>query len=232
MCSIRFLIAGPLMLLACAVLGRNVRVTRAKLCDWQSLVCFFSSAAMARSLGRNSTCQRIRRAHHRWHTDLVPAARDVCLSRRPHFASRNRRPGDGICWNRDPGLAQNYASRFAGHDAAAGIHQPSVLSFSWAIGSVLSRKWQMKVDPLVATGWEMVFASVAHTALALVDRAIPSRGLQSSRSDGGALSRGLRLMDRLHRLCLAAQTCAHAESRDLRLRQSHRCRDPRTHRAT
>ena len=39
-------------------------------------------------------------------------------------------------------------------------------SLSWAIGSVLSRKWQMKVDPLVATGWEMVFASIAHTSLA------------------------------------------------------------------
>jgi drug/metabolite transporter (DMT)-like permease len=40
-------------------------------------------------------------------------------------------------------------------------------SFSWAVGSVLSRQWQMKVDPLVATGWEMLFASLAHCVLAL-----------------------------------------------------------------
>ena len=41
-------------------------------------------------------------------------------------------------------------------------------SLSWAVGSVLSRRWQMKVDPLVATGWEMLFASLAHSMLALV----------------------------------------------------------------
>lgn len=40
-------------------------------------------------------------------------------------------------------------------------------SFSWAVGSVLSRKWQMKVDPLVATGYEMLFASLGHCVLAV-----------------------------------------------------------------
>ena len=36
---------------------------------------------------------------------------------------------------------------------------------SWAIGSVFSRKWQMKVDPLVATSWEMIFAGLGHVVL-------------------------------------------------------------------
>jgi len=39
---------------------------------------------------------------------------------------------------------------------------------SWAIGSVFSRKWQMKVDPLVATSWEMIFAGLGHVVLVLL----------------------------------------------------------------
>ncbi len=38
---------------------------------------------------------------------------------------------------------------------------------SWAIGSVFSRKWQMKVDPLVATSWEMIFAGLGHVVLVM-----------------------------------------------------------------
>ena len=40
-------------------------------------------------------------------------------------------------------------------------------SMSWAIGSMLSRKWQMKVDPLTATGWEMCFGAVGNSLVAL-----------------------------------------------------------------
>ena len=39
---------------------------------------------------------------------------------------------------------------------------------SWAIGSVFSRKWQMKVDPFTATGWEMTFAGLGHVMVASV----------------------------------------------------------------
>ena len=31
-------------------------------------------------------------------------------------------------------------------------------SFTWAFGSVLSRRWKVAVDPLVASGWQMVAA--------------------------------------------------------------------------
>ncbi len=31
-------------------------------------------------------------------------------------------------------------------------------SFSWAFGSVLARRWQVRVDPLVGSGWQMVLA--------------------------------------------------------------------------
>ncbi len=35
-------------------------------------------------------------------------------------------------------------------------------SFSWANGSVLSKRWHMDVDPYVASGWEMLIAGVVN----------------------------------------------------------------------
>jgi drug/metabolite transporter (DMT)-like permease len=40
-------------------------------------------------------------------------------------------------------------------------------SLSWAIGSVLSKRWQSSVDPFVASGWEMVFAGLVNVVLGL-----------------------------------------------------------------
>jgi drug/metabolite transporter (DMT)-like permease len=40
-------------------------------------------------------------------------------------------------------------------------------SFTWAFGSVLSRRWKVAVDPLVASGWQMVTAGVIDGAAAL-----------------------------------------------------------------
>jgi drug/metabolite transporter (DMT)-like permease len=35
-------------------------------------------------------------------------------------------------------------------------------AFSWALGSVLSKKWKISVDPLSATAWQMIFAGLAN----------------------------------------------------------------------
>ena len=39
-------------------------------------------------------------------------------------------------------------------------------SFSWALGSVLAKKWKSTADPLSATAWQMVFAGVANLTFA------------------------------------------------------------------
>lgn len=39
-------------------------------------------------------------------------------------------------------------------------------SFSWALGSVLSRRFQLGIGPFAATGWEMIFAGVVNVLLA------------------------------------------------------------------
>ncbi len=41
-------------------------------------------------------------------------------------------------------------------------------SLSWAIGSVLAKRWQASVDAFVASGWEMVFAGIVNISLGLI----------------------------------------------------------------
>ena len=41
-------------------------------------------------------------------------------------------------------------------------------SFSWAFGSVLSKKWDHGGDPFVNTGWQMTFAGLASLIIAFV----------------------------------------------------------------
>jgi drug/metabolite transporter (DMT)-like permease len=41
-------------------------------------------------------------------------------------------------------------------------------SFSWATGSVLSKRWNTQVDPYVASGWEMLIAGAVNMAAAVV----------------------------------------------------------------
>ena len=41
-------------------------------------------------------------------------------------------------------------------------------SFSWALGSVFSRRFTLGIGPFAATGWEMTFSGVVNAAIALV----------------------------------------------------------------
>ena len=43
-------------------------------------------------------------------------------------------------------------------------------SFSWALGSVLSKRWESGADRLVGTAWQMTFAGVANLLLCAVNR--------------------------------------------------------------
>lgn len=41
-------------------------------------------------------------------------------------------------------------------------------SFTWALGSVLSKKWQTAADPFSATAWQVTFAGIANLIFALL----------------------------------------------------------------
>jgi drug/metabolite transporter (DMT)-like permease len=66
------------------------------------------------------------------------------------------------------------ASTTLATSASAGYHRPLlgvfvllVAAFSFAVGSVLSRRFRFKADTLVATGWEIGAASIMNTLIAL-----------------------------------------------------------------
>ena len=43
-----------------------------------------------------------------------------------------------------------------------------IASVSWALGSVLSGRWSLSVDVLTASAWEMTFAGIVNTLVALL----------------------------------------------------------------
>ena len=166
MCAMRFLIAGPLMLAACAVFGRPIRITvheALRLATIGGLLLVGGNGGLA------------------WAEQYVPtgfaalivAVTPIWFLVLETFIFR----GDRMSRRGLIGLAMGIVgiavlvSPKITHRDALGITQLIgsisllVSSFSWAVGSVLSRKWQMKVDPFVATGWEMLFAGFGHTVL-------------------------------------------------------------------
>jgi len=42
-----------------------------------------------------------------------------------------------------------------------------IASACWALGSICARRWQTRLEPISATGWEMIFAGIANLAVAL-----------------------------------------------------------------
>ena len=94
-------------------------------------------------------------------------------------------------------------------------------SFSWALGSVLAKKWKSpEVDPFSATAWQMIAAGVANFLIAFALGDVSRTRVDCPRNRGHALPRGLRILGRIHRLYLAAGPCADLESFHLRVRQS------------
>jgi drug/metabolite transporter (DMT)-like permease len=169
MCAMRFLIAGPLMLVACAVFGRNIRITPReglRLAAVGGLLLVGGNGGLA------------------WAEQYVPtgfaallvAVTPIWFLVLETFVFR----GDRISRRGLVGLALGIVgiavlvSPKITHRDTLGTMQligsVSLLfsSFSWAVGSVLSRKWQMKVEPLVATGWEMLFAGLGHSLLVML----------------------------------------------------------------
>jgi drug/metabolite transporter (DMT)-like permease len=168
MCAMRFLIAGPLMLAACAAFGRNIRISRQEA----------SRLAMIGGLllvGGNGGLAWAEQYVPTGFAALIIAVTPIWFLVLETFVFR----GDRMSRRGLIGLAMGIVGIAIlvwpkiTHRDALGVMQLvgaiSLLfsSMSWAIGSVFSRKWQMKVDPLVATSWEMIFAGLGHVVLVI-----------------------------------------------------------------
>ncbi len=169
MCAVRFLIAGPLMLAACAVFGRNVRISK------QEAVRLAVIGGLL-LVGGNGGLAWAEQYVPTGFAALIIAVTPIWFLVLETFVFR----GDRMSRRGLIGLAMGIVGIAIlvwpkiTHRDALGVMQlvGSILllfsSMSWAIGSVFSRKWQMKVDPLVATSWEMIFAGLGHVVLVMI----------------------------------------------------------------
>lgn len=167
MCAMRFLIAGPLMLAACSLFGRRVRVSSSEAKRLAIIGCLLL-------LGGNGGLAWAEQFVPTGFAALIVAITPIWFLVLEVFVFR----GDRLSRRGLIGLALGIAGigilfwpKFE-HRDTLGIMQvigaTTLLfaSLSWAIGSVLSRKWQMKTDALTATGWEMLFAGLGHVVVA------------------------------------------------------------------
>jgi drug/metabolite transporter (DMT)-like permease len=168
MCAMRFLIAGPVMLLACSLFGRNIRISRHEALR-------LAAIGVLLLVGGNGTLAWAEQYVPTGFAALIIAVTPIWFLVLETFVFR----GDRISRRGIIGLVMGVIGivilvwpRIAHRESLGAMQLLGALSLlfsslSWAVGSVLSRQWHMKVDPLVATGWQMLFASLAHSVLAL-----------------------------------------------------------------
>jgi drug/metabolite transporter (DMT)-like permease len=169
MCAMRFLIAGPLVMVACAALGRSIRVTRQQAMRLAMIGCLLL-------VGGNGGLAWAEQFVPTGFAALIVAITPIWFVLLEAFVFRGDRLSPrgvlGVALGIS-GIVVLFWPKFE-YRETLGIMQlvgaATLLfsSFSWSVGSVLSRKWQMEVDPFVATAWEMTFAGAGHIVLALV----------------------------------------------------------------
>ena len=168
MCAIRFSIAGTVMLAVCAALGRPI---------WYSAkqIALASVVGILLLMGGNLTLS--------WAELSVPsglAALIVAITPLWFLVLDSLLLGHHrISWRGKAGLALGMAGLFVLfwpelHSTSALGHREFMASlsliggsFSWALGSVLSKRWQSGMDVFSSTAWQVTAAGLANLLLAL-----------------------------------------------------------------
>jgi drug/metabolite transporter (DMT)-like permease len=170
MCAVRFLIAGAAMLAYCTLTGRRIRFSALQLSH-------FAAVGILLLMGGNLTLAYAERIVPTGLAALLIAVTPLwflvldSLLLGDHHISRRGKVGLAIgivgvvvlIW---PDLL---------HPNSLGRHELwwslalQLGSFSWAFGSVLSKKWQTAAaDPFSAISWQVVFAGIANLIFALL----------------------------------------------------------------
>ena len=168
MCAVRFLIAGPLMLLYCAFCGREVRFQPKQLARQ-------AAVGVLLLVGGNMTLAWAEQYVATGLAALLVAAIPIWfLILDSWLLGHHKISGRGLA-----GILLGIAGLVVLlWPKLMDIHALGVVQFiacvsllfgslSWAFGSVLSKMWKSAVDPLVATGWQGTFAGVANLIIAL-----------------------------------------------------------------
>ena len=170
MCAARFLTAGTVMLAYCALSGRRIRFSARQLSH-------FAAVGILLLTGGNLTLSYAERIVPTGLAALLVAVTPLwflvldSLLLGDHHISQRGKLGLAIgiagvvvlIW---PDLRHNNP---LGHRELLWSLALPLGSFSWAFGSVLSKKWQTAAaDPFSATAWQVVFAGIANLIFALL----------------------------------------------------------------
>ncbi len=170
MCAARFLIAGTVMLAYCAMTGRRIRFSARQLSH-------FAAVGILLLMGGNLTLSFAERIVPTGLAALLVAVTPLwflvldSLLLGDHHISRRGKIGlligiAGVIVLIWPDLQH---SSSIGHRELWWSLALQFGSFSWAFGSVLSKKWQTAAaDPFSAIAWQVVFAGIANLIFALL----------------------------------------------------------------
>jgi drug/metabolite transporter (DMT)-like permease len=169
-CATRFLVAGTIMLAYCALSGRRIRFSARQLSH-------FAAVGVLLLMGGNLTLSYAERIVPTGLAALLISVTPLwflvldSLLLGDHHISRRGKIGLAIgiagvvvlIW---PDLQH---SNSIGHRELWWSLALQLGSFSWAFGSVLSKKWQTAaVDPFSAIAWQVIFAGIANLMFALL----------------------------------------------------------------
>ena len=172
-CAMRFLIAGPLMLAACALFGKKA------LMSWQEFGRLAIVGVLLLVCG-NTGLTWAEKYVATGFASLIVAITPIWIFGLETFVYKGEKTsGRGIA-----GLALGVVGTFIlfwpklvnpeVHGRMQLLGAVSLLgsSFCWANGTVLSRRWKSKftLDPVTATAWEMIVAGLVNLLIALAFR--------------------------------------------------------------
>lgn len=186
-CAMRFLIAGPLMLAACALTGRKIWASwsefgRLAIVGFLLLVCGNTGLTWAEKYVATGFAS------------LIVAITPIWIFGLESFVYKGEKTsGRGIF-----GLALGVVGtcilfwpKIMNPDVHGGMQLIGAMSllgssFCWANGTVLSRRWKSKftLDPFSSTGWEMIIAGLMNLLVAVAFR---ERGIHWTHRGLGAI---------------------------------------------
>ncbi len=170
MCGVRFSIAGTLMLAYCRLKGRRVRYSAVQLMHMATIGTLLL-------MGGNLTLSYAEKTVPSGLAALVIASTPLwflvldSLLLGDHHISARGLVGLGL------GIAGIVVLLWPKLTATGSIGKQELWwslsllggSFSWALGSVLSKRWQSaEVDPFSGTAWQVIFAGLANLIFALL----------------------------------------------------------------
>src|ERR1700686_338095 len=163
MCASRFLIAGTVMLAYCALTGRRIRFSARQLGR-------LAAVGILLLMGGNLTLSYAERIVPTGLAALLIAVTPPwflvpdSLLLGDHHISRRGKIGLAL------GIVGVVVLVWPEFMTSSSIGRRELWwslalqtgSFSWALGSVLSKKWQTAADPFSATAWQVIFAGIAN----------------------------------------------------------------------